>query len=72
MIARAQDARQVVFPCTPALCCSAPRPSLLLIAPVLAFVLASIFIAVYWPRDTQPDGGVAVLVGAGGAGASME
>jgi len=33
---------------------------------VLAFILGSTFIAVYWPRDTQPDGGRAVLEGAGG------
>ena len=50
--------------------CSAPRPSLVLIAPVLSFIVGSMFLAVYWPRDTQPDGGRAVLEGAGVSGAA--
>ena len=54
--------------CLPA--CSAPRPSLVLIAPVLSFIVGSMFLAVYWPRDTQPDGGRAVLEGAGVSGAA--
>ncbi|KAI3423925.1 hypothetical protein D9Q98_009759 [Chlorella vulgaris] len=44
---------------------SAPRPSLILLTPVVAFVLGPMFVAVYWPRDVQPDGGAAVLEGAG-------
>ena len=49
----------------PNLPCSAPRPSLLLVAPVVAFMLAAMFIAVYWPLSVQPDGGLAVMQGAG-------
>lgn len=36
-----------------------------MLIPVVAFVLGPMFVAVYWPRDVQPDGGVAVLEGAG-------
>lgn len=32
---------------------------------MVAFVLGPMFVAVYWPRDVQPDGGAAVLEGAG-------
>ena len=45
--------------------CSAPRPSIALVVPVVAFLLAAIFIAVYWPHSLQPDGGLAVMQGAG-------
>jgi H+-transporting ATPase len=44
---------------------SAPRPSLVLVGPVIAFILAAVFMAVYWPLDVQPDGGLAVMQGAG-------
>ena len=37
----------------------------MLVAPVLAFILAAMFIAVYWPQNVQPDGGLAVMDGAG-------
>lgn len=44
---------------------SAPRPSLALILPALLFVVGSFFIGTVWPASTQPDGGNAVLQGAG-------
>jgi hypothetical protein len=44
---------------------SAPRPSMLLIFPVLFFTIGATFIAVYWPISAQPDGGAATLDGAG-------
>ena len=43
---------------------TAPRPSLFLLAPITAFCIAATFVAVYWPRDLQPDGGRGVLDGA--------
>ena len=44
---------------------TAPRPSVYLMIPVGAVLLASTFIAVYWPEAVQPDGGRGVLIGAG-------
>ena len=44
---------------------TAPRPSIYLMLPVGAVLLASTFIAVYWPEAVQPDGGRGVLIGAG-------
>lgn len=44
---------------------SAPPPSPFLIGPVFAFLLASTFIAVYWPLDVRPDGGRGDFQGAG-------
>lgn len=44
---------------------SAPRPSMALVVPVVAFILAAVFMAVYWPLSVQPDGGLAVMQGAG-------
>lgn len=32
---------------------------------MLAFMLGAMFIAVYWPQSVQPDGGLAVMDGAG-------
>ena len=36
-----------------------------LVVPVVAFILAAVFMAVYWPLSVQPDGGLAVMQGAG-------
>ena len=44
---------------------SAPRPSLLLLFPVVFFTVGATFIAVYWPISAQPDGGIAAIDGAG-------
>ena len=44
---------------------TAPAPSLWLLAPVAAFCVAATFVAVYWPRRIQPDGGRGSLEGAG-------
>ena len=44
---------------------TAPPPSLWLLAPVAAFCAAATFVAVYWPRRIQPDGGRGSLEGAG-------
>lgn len=44
---------------------TAPRPSIYLMIPVGAVLLASTFIAVYWPEAVQPDGGRGALIGAG-------
>ena len=46
---------------------TAPPPSLWLVAPVAAFCAAATFVAVYWPRRVQPDGGRGSLEGAGAA-----
>ncbi|KAK9833891.1 hypothetical protein WJX74_009082 [Apatococcus lobatus] len=43
---------------------TAPRPSIFLVVPIAAFCLAGTFVAVYWPRDLQPDGGRGVIDGA--------
>ncbi|GAQ86610.1 h+ ATPase [Klebsormidium nitens] len=44
---------------------SAPRPSVILLLPMCAFLLAATFIAVYWPADVAPDGGIGNMEGAG-------
>lgn len=44
---------------------TAPRPSLILMAPVAAFLLAATFIAVYWPERIEPDAGRGSMDGAG-------
>lgn len=46
---------------------TAPRPSLVLLLPVLLFLLGATFIAVYWPAHVQPDAGRGNLDGAGWA-----
>ena len=46
---------------------TAPRPSVFLIVPIAMFCLAGTFVAVYWPRNLQPDGGRGVIDGAGWA-----
>jgi hypothetical protein len=46
---------------------SAPRPSLVLLAPVVAFLLGATFIAVYWPSNIEPDQGRGAMEGAGWA-----
>ncbi|KAK9819692.1 hypothetical protein WJX72_001191 [[Myrmecia] bisecta] len=46
---------------------TAPRPSIILVIPVVLFLLASTFIAVYWPRNIKPDGGRGSMEGAGWA-----
>lgn len=42
-----------------------PRPGMALIVPVVAFVVGAFFIGAEWPRSVQPDGGAAILQGAG-------
>lgn len=56
-------------PCPPGNDRSAPRPSWALVLPVSAFILMALFIAVYWPAGAKPDGGIAVMDGAGACGA---
>ena len=46
---------------------SSRRPSLVLLAPLGAFLLASTFIAVYWPARVEPDLGRGSMDGAGAA-----
>jgi H+-transporting ATPase len=46
---------------------TAPRPSLILLAPVAAFLLAATFIAVYWPARVEPDQSRGSMDGAGWA-----
>ncbi|BDA48222.1 Plasma membrane ATPase 1 [Coccomyxa sp. Obi] len=46
---------------------SAPAPSVFLIAPVATVLIASTFVAAYWPANVQPDGGRGILYGAGWA-----
>ena len=43
---------------------TAPRPSIFLLLPIAAFCTAATFVAVYWSRDLQPDGGRGVIDGA--------
>lgn len=44
---------------------SAPRPSLLLLTPVVTLLIAATFVAVYWPASLKPDGGRGEMAGAG-------
>lgn len=44
---------------------TAPRPSAVMLAPVIVFMLAATFIGVYWPLHVQPDGGRGDFQGAG-------
>jgi H+-transporting ATPase len=44
---------------------TAPRPSLLLLAPVITLLTAATFVAVYWPARVKPDGGRGSMEGAG-------
>jgi hypothetical protein len=46
---------------------TAPPPSLKLAIPVSFFLLASTFIAVYWPTSVKPDGGRGFMDGSGWA-----
>jgi H+-transporting ATPase len=44
---------------------SAPRPSVILLLPMIGFLLIATFVAVYWPNNVSPDGGVGNMEGAG-------
>jgi len=46
---------------------TAPPPSLILLAPMAAFLVGSTFISVYWPDRVRPDGGRGSMIGAGWA-----
>ena len=42
---------------------TAPPPALMLVVPVSVFLLGATFIAVYWPADVKPDGGLGFMEG---------
>jgi hypothetical protein len=44
---------------------SAPRPSAILLLPMIGFLVIATFVAVYWPNHVAPDGGLGNMEGAG-------
>lgn len=50
---------------------SAPRPSIILLIPVLSFLLGTTFVCVYWNKNIKPDGPVYLFEGVGECGGAQ-